>query len=1253
MDFFQIIQQTTKRGNISLIPDFKVCHSQDLMVRGKDFYAIWDEEKGLWSTDEYDVPRLIDNELRECKDILEKNTNDRVHVNYLSNFSTGSWAAFKLYLSKSSNNFHPLDNKIIFANTPITKKDYASRRLPYALEKGSTESWDELLSTLYPPEEAEKIEWAIGAIISGESKNIQKFLVFYGAPGTGKSTILNIVQKLFEGYYIVFEAKELTLNSSGFSTEVFKSNPLLGIQHDGDLSRIEDNTRLNSIVSHEEIIINEKYKSGYTIKSNCFLMLGTNKPVKITDAKSGIIRRLIDVRPTGNKLPPAIYQVLIEKIDFELGAIAYKCLETFNRLGKNYYNSYVPRGMMFETDVFYNFIEDNVETLKDGITLKRAYAVYKDYCEETLISFKMPMYKFREELKVYYKDFYEMTRVDGKQVRSYYSGFRLGSDDVASDATIPGLVLDSTESIFDSQYPDLKAQYASEKETPIKKWDEVTTKLSDLDTTKLHYVMLPLNHIVIDFDLKDEEGNKSLERNLLEASKWPRTYAELSKGGCGIHLHYIYNGDVSKLSRIYSEGIEIKTFTGNSSLRRRLSKCNKIPITSINSGLPLKGESKVINFDATTKEKTIRTMILKNLAKEYHGATKPSVDYIYKILNDAYNSGMCYDVTDLRQKILIFAINSTNHSDYCVSLVQKMKFKSENNSDYVEPVVKDYDGLVFFDCEVFPNLLLVNWKYEGKDKKCVHMFNPLPSEVEELFKFKLVGFNCRKYDNHILYARYMGYSEEEIFKLSQRLVSDDKDNKNAFFSEAYNISYTDILDFVSKKQSLKKYEIELGIHHQELGLAWDKPVPKEKWHLVAEYCDNDVIASEAVFHARKADWIARVILSKLSGLSTNDTTQQHAAKIIFGNDPHPQSQFVYTDLSKEFPGYKFENGKSSYKGEDPGEGGEVYAEPGMYSNVALLDIASMHPTTIEQLNLFGDVYTKRFSDIKSARIAVKHKDRESLKSLLGGVILPFYDEACGDNADFTLADLAYALKIVINIVYGLTSAKFPNKFKDPRNIDNIVAKRGALFMIDLRHEVQARGFKVAHIKTDSIKIPNATPEIIQFVMDYGKKYGYNFEHEATYKKLCLVNDAVYIAKEEDGHWTATGAQFAQPYVFKTLFSHEPIEFDDKCETRNVKTALYLDMNEGLSEDEHNYQFVGKTGLFCPIKSGCGGGLLMRSKDDKYISAPNSKGYRWLESEIVKDSGKEDDIDMSFYTNMVNEAVESISKYGDFEWFVAD
>ena len=40
------------------------------------------------------------------------------------------------------------------------------------------------------------------------------------------------------------------------------------------------------------------------------------------------------------------------------------------------------------------------------------------------------------------------------------------------------------------------------------------------------------------------------------------TYAEVSKGGAGIHLHYIYTGDPTKLKRIYSDNIEVKIFTG-------------------------------------------------------------------------------------------------------------------------------------------------------------------------------------------------------------------------------------------------------------------------------------------------------------------------------------------------------------------------------------------------------------------------------------------------------------------------------------------------------------------------------------------------------------------------------------------------------------------------------------------------------------------------------------------------------------------
>ena len=1362
MDFLKVAYRFSKKdGPPEIYPTFVVKTSKDLMIRGGDFYAIWDDRRGVWTTREDDVIDLIDRELDIFKE-KNKETLGSAVVQYMWNSDTGMIDKWHKYVQKQMrDNFHALDEKLVFQNSPVCKEDYASKRLPYSLEDGNIDAYEELISTLYSPSERHKIEWAIGAVVSGDSKIIQKFLVFYGSAGTGKSTILNIIQMLFDGYYSMFDAKSLGSGNNDFALESFKSNPLVAIQHDGDLSKIEDNTRLNSIVSHEEMTVNAKFEKLYVSRFHSMLFMGTNKPVRITDSKSGIIRRLIDVSPTENKVPAKRYYEIMNQIKFELGGIAYHCLQVYES-DKSAYDDYIPKSMIGATNDFYNFLEERIDELikEDSITLGEAWPAYKTYCEEAKVPYPYMKRVFKEELKTYFRHFEERTRdVNGNSLRNYYSGFKyekfgysqediygneflnvagqenditkIGKDAISAPETIgtigaAGIIAAAVassndipywlnfakqESIFDEEAKDFPAQYATSDGVPAEKWDNVTTTLKDIKTGKLHYVMLPKNelgqsHIVIDFDIRGDDGKKSLKKNLEAASHWPQTYAELSKSGTGIHLHYLYSGDAENLSRVYSEQIEVKVFTGKSSLRRKLTKCNNIPIATITSGLPFKEERRVVNFEGVKNEKAIRTIIRKAINKEYEPyATKTSIDLIFKTLDDAYNSGVSYDVTNLRPAVLSFAAKSTHNSSYCIKMVNNMKFASEDassNADFED------DTIIFFDVEVFQNLFVVVWK--AQNSPCVKMINPSPKDIEELIRHKLVGFNNRRYDNHILYGRLIGYSNEKLFELSQRIISG---SPNAFFGEAYNLSYTDIYDFSSKKKSLKKWEIELDIHHQELGLPWDEPVPEELWGKVADYCVNDVVATEAVFNHLKADFIARQILAdiakQLTGSATvNDTTNQLTTKIIFRGNKKPQSEFVYTDLSTIFPGYTYtpesKEHKSFYRGEDPKEGGYVYSEPGIYTDVALLDIASMHPTSIEQLNLFGS-YTKNFSDIKSARVLIKHGDFDTAKQMFNGALAPYLDDR--DNADA----LAYALKIAINSVYGLTSAKFDNPFRDPRNKDNIVAKRGALFMINLKHEIQDMGYSVAHIKTDSIKIPNATPEVISFVVEYGKQYGYSFEHEATYDRMCLVNDAVYIAKYASidkcislygkayvesskdilkdnkkylDSWTATGTQFQVPYVFKTLFSHEPIEFKDLCEAKTVTSALYLDMNEDLpdvseaekelakilkSEDDsdeknqrieslknliamgHNYIFVGKAGSFCPVVDGAGGGILCREQNGSYNAATGSKGYRWMESEMVKELGKEDQIDHRYYRAMVDEAVASISEYGDFEWFV--
>lgn len=1248
MDFYQIKERIARNNTIEVFPDFKVTRSNDLMVRGKGFYAVWDAERVLWSTDEYDVQRLIDDELLKYRNnLVDKQPDKVVHVKFMSDFSTNAWKNFRTYMSNISDNAKLLDANLTFQNTKVKKRDYVSRRLPYSLEEGSIEAYEKLMSTLFAPSEREKLEWAIGAIVAGDAKDIQKFIVLYGEGGTGKSTFLNLVQKLFPGYYTTFEAKALTSINNAFSTEVFRNNPLVAIQHDGDLSQIKDNTKLNSLISHEEMTMNEKYKPSYTARANAFLFMATNKPVRITDAKSGIIRRLIDVQPSGKTLPINQYYSLVSRMDFELGAIAQHCLNVYRKLGKNHYTTYRPIAMIYQTDVFFNFVETNYYTFLEqgGVSLTQAWRMYKEFCDESFIDYRMPKHKFRDELKNYFERFEDRTTVDGTRVRNYYTGLikaKFKNREDTFEAPPPGwLSLDETESLFDELAADQPAQYASPTYgTPQRKWDKVKTTLSNLKTNKLHYVKLPVNHIVIDFDIRDDDGNKSPELNLEAATKWPPTYAEFSKSEKGIHLHYIYVGeDPTMLSRVYDEGIEVKVFVGDSALRRQLSKCNGNPIAHISTGLPLK-KKKMINFDTVQSEKGLRDLIKRNLRKEIHPGTKPSIDFIYAILEEMYESGKSYDVRDMRPAILAFAVNSTNQSQYCLKLVSKMKFASEEPSADIGTY--EDERLAFFDVEVFPNLFLVNWKYEGDENECIHMINPTGQEIESLFKMKLIGFNNRRYDNHMLYARYIGYDNKQLFELSAKIIGG---GKRDLFGEAYNISYADVYDFSSKKQSLKKFQIELGIHHHELPFQWDEPLAEEHWPQAIEYCDNDVISTEKVFIARKQDFVARQILADLSGLSVNDSTQSHTAKIIFGNDPRPQNSFVYTDLSEMFPGYTFDAGKSHYRGEDPKEGGYVYAEPGVYRKVALLDIASMHPTSIELLNLFGP-YTKNYTDIIDARLAIKHKDFDKARTMLGGIL----DKYLGSEEE---ADaLAYALKIVINIVYGLTSARFANKFKDNRNKDNIVAKRGSLFMIDLKHALQEEGIPLAHIKTDSVKLPKATKKAIKFVMDFGKKYGYTFEHEATYDVFCLVNDSVYVAREGD-HWTAVGKEFQHPYIFKTLFSHEPIVFDDMAETKSVTTALYLDMNEDLEEGEHNYQFVGRAGSFVPIKPGFGGGELLRIKDDKYYAATGTKGWRWLEAATVLETGREDDIDMEYYRHIVDKAVSHLSEFCEFEELVAD
>ena len=337
LDFYEILYSKKGRDPNTyheVYPNFKTNRVNDLMVRGGGFYAIWNPDTGLWSKDDYDVPTIVDKELRAYADDLVVEKGLPVRIRTLQSFSSGSWTQFRQVCKHLADNYQPLDSVIMFSNSEVKKGDYVTGRLEYPLEEGSTKSFDTLFEVLYDEENLNKLLWAIGSVIHGDSKTIQKFYVLFGAPGTGKSTSLNLIEELLGPYVQNFESGELGNPNNRFSLSRFLNNPLVGIDHEGDLSKIGKNSTIASVVSHDKVVLEVKYQQAFGLRLNTTLFIATNKPVMITERNSGLIRRLIDIRPTGNVVSIRDYDSLVNQTRFELGAIAYKCLQVYKTLGK-------------------------------------------------------------------------------------------------------------------------------------------------------------------------------------------------------------------------------------------------------------------------------------------------------------------------------------------------------------------------------------------------------------------------------------------------------------------------------------------------------------------------------------------------------------------------------------------------------------------------------------------------------------------------------------------------------------------------------------------------------------------------------------------------------------------------------------------------------------------------------------------------------------------------------------------------------
>ena len=123
IDFLMISYRSPKRGITEVYPKFVIKKSSDLMVRGGDFYAVWVEERGLWSTEEQDALQMIDDALDEYAVELKKTSDDKIKVMHMWDAGSGMIDSWHKYCQRQMrDNFKVLDEKLIFANSKPKKR---------------------------------------------------------------------------------------------------------------------------------------------------------------------------------------------------------------------------------------------------------------------------------------------------------------------------------------------------------------------------------------------------------------------------------------------------------------------------------------------------------------------------------------------------------------------------------------------------------------------------------------------------------------------------------------------------------------------------------------------------------------------------------------------------------------------------------------------------------------------------------------------------------------------------------------------------------------------------------------------------------------------------------------------------------------------------------------------------------------------------------------------------------------------------
>jgi hypothetical protein len=312
------------------------------------------------------------------------------------------------------------------------------------------------------------------------------------------------------------------------------------------------------------------------------------------------------------------------------------------------------------------------------------------------------------------------------------------------------------------------------------------------------------------------------------------------------------------------------------------------------------------------------------------------------------------------------------------------------------------ENILVYDIEVFKYDSFVIFLDENDNFKLFHDKNSFEGLSDYIKGKTLVSYNGYFYDDHILCAMLDKWSQAQIKELNDRIIGGEKQRPKNRFRSLDCFQQIDV-----SMPGLKKLEANRGVSIIECEIPFDidRPLTKDEYKEAVKYCQWDVTNTKWVYQMREKSYFeSKLGLVDMLGKGLHWNTTTLAANVLLGNKTLPKWSDIrlskdWHDLSMldlappevvEFWKSGKDKGKVTIEAFDNkfefGLGGlhSVNTKQKVFKNVKLLDVASLYPNIILNINGLGNS-TEKYKSILEERMKIKHVDKvrsDALKLIL-------------------------------------------------------------------------------------------------------------------------------------------------------------------------------------------------------------------------------------------------------------------------------